>query len=743
MSAREAQQFRLYYILRWVLWGLMRVFYRVRVEGLASLPVGGVLLVPNHLSWIDALLLQGVFDRPIRFLIYEDIYHQRPFRSLFRAIGALPVSPTRAKDAVRTAVTALRRGEAVCIFPEGEISRAGLLMRIQRGFQLIARESQCPVLPVWLDGVWGSIFSYKGQRFFFKAPSRLRFPVSVSFGEALTGDACEPTELRRRMLRLSAEAFQLRPEWSEPFAGCVVRGLMRGAGDTLLTDGLDGSSISRGMALAAGWALAGELRRATSAGRVAIVLPPGKGALIANLAVVLAGRVPVNLNFTAGRASNEEALRIAEVDTIVTASAFRQRVADFPWERDGIRLMELDRVMPSLKAGVVLRRLLLMALPAAWVARRLGGRERAADAETVLLFTSGSSGAPKGVILTQANLLGNVRQFSDMLCLGRNEGILGCLPIFHSFGSTVTLWYPVFEGLSVVSYPSPMEHSKLAELVRGHRLSLMCSTPTFLRGFLRKAEAADFASLKLVVTGAEKLPMDLAEAFERRFGVEVLQGYGLTETSPVVSVNLPMMYGVQGELIAQAVSRKGSVGKPAPGVAVEVRDPETGALMPHTQTGMLWFRGVNIFRGYLKNPEQTAAMLAEGWLRTGDLGRMDEDGFLYIEGRLTRFSKIGGEMVPHETLESRLVEVLGLPTDERVMVVTGVSDPSKGESLVLLSTREVDLPEVQRRLAGAGIPNLWMPRRWVRIETVPLLASGKLDLKACREIAQSSGGLAV
>jgi acyl-[acyl-carrier-protein]-phospholipid O-acyltransferase/long-chain-fatty-acid--[acyl-carrier-protein] ligase len=154
---------------------------------------------------------------------------------------------------------------------------------------------------------------------------------------------------------------------------------------------------------------------------------------------------------------------------------------------------------------------------------------------------------------------------------------------------------------------------------------------------------------------------------------------------------------------------------------------------------MLWFRGVNIFRGYLKNPEQTAAMLTEGWLRTGDLGRMDEDGFLYIEGRLTRFSKIGGEMVPHETLESRLVEVLGLPTDERVMVVTGVSDPSKGESLVLLSTREVDLPEIQRRLAGAGIPNLWMPRRWARIESVPLLASGKLDLKACREIAQSLG----
>ena len=740
MNAREAEQFRLYYFLRWVLWALMRLFYRVRVDGLPTTPSGGVLLVPNHLSWIDALLLQGVFDRPIRFLIYEDIYHRRPFRSLFRAIGALPVSPVRAKDAVRTAVTALRRGEAVCIFPEGEISRAGLLMRIQRGYQLIARESGCPVLPVWLDGVWGSIFSYKGQRFFFKLPSRLRFPVTVSFGEVLLGDACEPTELRRRMLGLSAEAFRLRPEWSEPFAGRVVRGLMRGARETLLTDGLDGSSISRGMALAAGWALAGRLRRDARAVRVAIVLPPGKGALIANLAVVLAGKVPVNLNFTAGRASNEEALRIAEVDMVITAAAFRQRIADFPWERSGVQVLEMDRLMPSLKGGIVFRRFLLMGLPAAWVARWFGGRERGADQETVLLFTSGSSGAPKGVILTQANLLGNVRQFSDMLCLGRCEGILGCLPIFHSFGSTVTLWYPVLEGLRVVSYPSPMEHAKLAELVRRHRLSLMCSTPTFLRGFLRKAEAADFASLKLVVTGAEKLPMDLAEAFERRFGVEVLQGYGLTETSPVVSVNLPKMYGMEGEVIAQAVSRKGSVGKPAPGVAVEVRDPETGELVAHTRTGMLWFRGVNIFPGYLRNPEQTAAMLAGGWLRTGDLGRMDEDGFLYIEGRLTRFSKIGGEMVPHETLEARLVEVLGLPTDERVMVVTGVSDASKGESLVLLSTREVDLPEVQRLLAGVGIPNLWMPRRWTKIETVPLLASGKLDLKACREIAQSVAG---
>ena len=225
MNAREAEQFRLYYLLRWVLWALMRLFYRVRVDGLRSTPDGGVLLVPNHLSWIDALLLQGVFDRPIRFLIYEGIYHQGAFRGIFRAIGALPVSPVRAKEAVRTAVMALRRGEAVCIFPEGEISRAGLLMRIQRGYQLIARESGCPVFPVWLDGVWGSIFSYKGQRFFFKVPSRLRFPVRVSFGEALMGDACDPSELRRRMLRLSSNAFRRRPEWSEPFAGRVVRGL--------------------------------------------------------------------------------------------------------------------------------------------------------------------------------------------------------------------------------------------------------------------------------------------------------------------------------------------------------------------------------------------------------------------------------------------------------------------------------------------------------------------------------------
>lgn len=738
MNAREADQFRLYYVFRWVLWALIRLFYRVRVDGLPVLPVGGVLLAPNHLSWIDALLLQGVFDRPIRFLIYEEIYHRGPFRSLFRAIGALPVSPVRAKEALRTAVSALRRGEVVCIFPEGEISRAGLLMKIQRGYQLMAKESGCPVLPVWLDGVWGSIFSFKGRRFFFKLPSKIRFPVRVSFGAALTGAACDPAELRRRLLGLSADAFGLRPEWAEPFAGKVVRGLLRGAGECLLVDGLDGSRISRGMALAAGWALSRLVRAQTSAGRVAVVLPPGKGALIANLAVVLAGKVPVNLNFTAGRASNAEALRIAEVDLLITASSFQQRISDFPWESAGLQRMELDRVMPGLKFGVLARRLVCAVLPSSWIARWMGGARRDAQAETVLLFTSGSSGAPKGVILTQANLLGNVRQFSDMLCLGRGEGILGCLPIFHSFGSTVTLWYPILEGLRVVSFPSPMEHGKLAELVRKHGLSLMCSTPTFLRGFLRKAEASDFVSLKLVVTGAEKLPMDLAEAFERRFGVEVLQGYGLTETSPVVSVNLPGMYGVEGEVIAQAVSRKGSVGKPAPGVAVEVRDPETGVLLPHTQTGMLWFRGVNIFPGYLKNPEQTAAMLSEGWIRTGDLGRMDEDGFLYIEGRLTRFSKIGGEMVPHETLEARLVEVLELPTDERILVVTGVADVSKGESLFLLSTRDLDLPDVQRRLAEAGTPNLWMPRRWLRIDSVPLLASGKLDLKACRELAEGA-----
>jgi acyl-[acyl-carrier-protein]-phospholipid O-acyltransferase / long-chain-fatty-acid--[acyl-carrier-protein] ligase len=276
-----------------------------------------------------------------------------------------------------------------------------------------------------------------------------------------------------------------------------------------------------------------------------------------------------------------------------------------------------------------------------------------------------------------------------------------------------------------------LDAAKNAALIERYELTLLLATPTFLRVYLRKADSDQLRSLRLVIVGAEKMPLDLAEKYEERFGKKVFEGYGLTETAPVVSVNLP-----EPAPNAEPTSRLGSVGRIAPGIAAEIREPETDRKLSLHDTGMLWLRGVNIFEGYLHDPKQTAEVLHDGWLKTGDIGRFDRDGFLYIEGRLSRFSKIGGEMVPHEAIESKIVDLMGLAgRDQRPLAIVGVQDEAKGEALVLLSAVDVDLDEVRKKLHDASVPNLWIPKHVQRVESIPVLASGKLDLKKCRELA--------
>jgi acyl-[acyl-carrier-protein]-phospholipid O-acyltransferase/long-chain-fatty-acid--[acyl-carrier-protein] ligase len=356
-------------------------------------------------------------------------------------------------------------------------------------------------------------------------------------------------------------------------------------------------------------------------------------------------------------------------------------------------------------------------------------------AEAVLLFTSGTTGDPKGVVVSHRNVVGNVTQFRVLLDAKKTDAILGSLPFFHTFGSTVTLWYPLIEGVRIVTYPNPLDAAKCAALIEQYNLTFLLATPTFLRLYLRKAESQQLRTLRLIIAGAEKLPLDLASHFEERFHKKIFEGYGLTETAPVVSVNLPDLEPSRPGEHVQPSSRLGSVGRLAPGMAAEIRDPDTEQKLSLFQTGMLWLRGVNIFEGYLHDPKRTAEVLHDGWLKTGDIGRFDEDGFLYIEGRLSRFSKIGGEMVPHETIETKIIELLGLAgRDERPIAVMGVQDQAKGEALVLLSAVDIDTEKLREKLHAAGVPNLWIPRNVRRVDSIPVLASGKLDLKKCHDL---------
>jgi acyl-[acyl-carrier-protein]-phospholipid O-acyltransferase / long-chain-fatty-acid--[acyl-carrier-protein] ligase len=729
MASMSAAERTLHFFAR----PLMRCFYRVTALGTEQLPKGGFLLLPNHITWVDAIVLQLACPRPIRYVIDEEFYCKRVLHPFLRTLRCIPINVRHSHSAIRVAAEQIAAGEIVCLFPEGQLERAGTLLRLQRGYELIARHANAPVVPVWLDQLWGSIFSFQGGRFFTKLPNRIPYRVTIAFGKPLNPEDADIATVREDLLKLGELCYSRRPAIDRHLAEECVHGLKRRPFATAVIDGLDHSVLSRSKLLGAATALSRLLRKEFRDERVAIVLPASKGSMLANLAVTLAGKVPVDLNFTIGREANESCCKRANLRVAISATPFIERVKDFPWPE---QILKLDDLMPRLKPQILLWWTMSLLLPARLLLRLLQIPREGGHAEATLLFTSGTTGEPKGVVLSHRNIVGNVSQFRQLLDATKDDALLASLPFFHTFGSTVTLWYPLIEGVRIVTYPNPLEAGKNAALIERYNLTLLLATPTFLRGYLRKAEPHQLRSLRLVITGAEKLPLDLAKSFEERFNQKVFEGYGLTETSPVVSVNLPEPQPTQPGEHVQPSSRLGSVGKMAPGIAAEIREPETDRKVSLHETGMLWLRGVNIFEGYLHDAERTVDVLQDGWLKTGDIGRFDEDGFLYIEGRLSRFSKIGGEMVPHEAIENKIVDLLGLSgRDERPIAIMGVQDEAKGEALVLLSAVDVDLAELRSKLHDAGVPNLWIPKQVQRVESIPVLASGKLDLKKCKEFA--------
>ncbi|MCE0484129.1 MAG: MFS transporter [Methylacidiphilales bacterium] len=726
-------------LLRLALGLLGRTFYRVTPVGLDAMPAtGGVLLLPNHISYTDAVILQLACPRPIRFLVYDQIYQHGALRWGLRLLGAIPISPKKAKQAIEAAVDVLERGEVVCLFPEGALTRTATLQKLNRGYELIARKAKVPVMPVWLENVWGSVFSYYGGHFFWKLPRVVPLRVSIYFGAPMPVEEATNEAVRQSLYDLSAEAFQGRPELQSHVGYESIRGLRKKFFTPVITDAYTGNrTLTGGELLTMSVAVARWIKENIPERRVGIVLPPGLGATIANLGTVLAGKIPVNLNFSIGRAANESAMARAGVQRLITVPTLVAQVKDFPWLENRIDIAELCQSFPKSK----LKRLgaVIWLFPAPVLARWLGLPKQGDRDEAALLFTSGSAGDPKGVVLSHRNILANTAQFGAVLGSINLESILGCLPVFHSFGFTVTFWWPLLGGPRVVTYPSPLDAQKLIEVIEKHKLQLLITTPTFLRAFLRKARPEQLQSLKMVVTGAEKLPVDLIREFEAKFGIQASEGYGMTEASPGVATNLPdeppsamNPDGVLGRRI-------GSVGRMLPGLTARIRDPETGEDLPLFHTGMLWLKGANVFEGYLKDTDRTREVLQDGWYKTGDMGRLDEDGFLYIEGRVSRFSKIAGEMVPHLTIEQRMVEALGPGAttghEGPLVVVTGVPDEKKGESLVALTVVPIDQAELRRKLVAMGLPNLWIPRVIKQVPAIPLLATGKLDLRACHQLA--------
>ncbi|MEY4487779.1 MAG: hypothetical protein RIQ79_287, partial [Verrucomicrobiota bacterium] len=707
--------------LAWPLILLARLLYRVRTRGAERIPEGGALLLANHMSYVDVFALQLACPRAIRFVGHEELTRAHwLFRLGFKLTGTIPVSPVNALETTRRVTAALKAGELVLLFPEGAISRTGQLMKLERGFELMARKAGVPVVPVAHDGLWGSVFSFSDNRYLFKYPRMRRTHVFVAWGEPIPPQAATTAAVRRALLDLGCEAFSERPQLRRHLGRELIRRLARRPWRQEYVDRTVGRSpMTAAQLLAAAAALARHLRRTVASRRVGIVLPPGAGATIVNLAVVCAGKVPVNLNFTAGRAALESSLRIGEIDTVITANAMKAKLPNFPWPE---RTLDLKKEMTLLGGKKALLPWFLAAwvLPNQWTAGLLGLPKYGDHEEAGVIFTSGSSGEPKGVVLSHRNILANCWQVSSLSILPETAVMLACLPMFHSFGFTVTMWYPLLRGCRVVSVPSPLETGKIVEAIREEGITVFVGAPTFLRPVVRKAKPGDLRTLEVVVSGAEKLPMDLYDTFLEKFNIEIMQGYGLTETSPVSNVSQHDPAIPTPTAARQPGRRRGAVGRMMPGMTARILTPDTLEEQPVNEAGIVAFRGDNIFSGYLKDPEKTAGAFHDGWFVTGDLGRFDDDGFLVIEGRLSRFSKIGGEMVPHGTVEARIVEAFGCDeTDGYAAVVMGVPDAAKGEQLVILSARDEITPEaVREKLTALGLPNLWIPKVVKRVAKI-------------------------
>jgi acyl-[acyl-carrier-protein]-phospholipid O-acyltransferase/long-chain-fatty-acid--[acyl-carrier-protein] ligase len=482
-----------------------------------------------------------------------------------------------------------------------------------------------------------------------------------------------------------------------------------------------GREVTYGRALTAAVLLAREIRRrADSQKMIGVLLPATVGGALANLGVSFAGKVPVNLNFTGGKEAMEYAAAQCEIRTVITSKVFLAKAKlEAP---EGA--VYLEDIMAALTKNHKLWALVKARLaPISWVAPK----GDAGDLATVI-FSSGSTGVPKGIMLSHFNLATNVDAVLQIFSLDERDRIIGVLPLFHSFGFMATIWLPLFTGGGVVYHPNPTDAKVIGELIHKYKGTFLLSTPTFCGTYMRKCTREQFASLRYVVVGAEKLREPLRREFEETFGIDLLEGYGMTEMSPVVAVNTPDFR--EGKEI-QIGTKHGTVGLPIPGVAVRIVHPDTMQQVPPGDEGMLLVKGPNKMLGYLNDRERTAQAFHEGWYITGDIAKVDEDGFLAITDRLSRFSKVGGEMVPHLLVE----EMIGKLCGDAPCAVTGLPDERKGERLAVLYTDPTITPEdLWHRLSKTDLPKLWLPKleNIHRVESLPVLGTGKLDLRGVR-----------
>ncbi len=723
------------FFVRFMVMCITRTIYRIREIGVENLPSEGpALLVANHVSRMDALQILAVQQRRIRFLMERSIYERSRFRPLFKLMGVIPISdndsPKKIIEALHAARAALDNGFMVCIFAEGRLTRSGNMFEFRHGFERILRGSNYPVIPVYIGGTWGSIFSHYYDPNQAKVPLRVPYPATIIFGKPMPATATAP-EIRQCVMELSSEYFEDRKPMHRSLAREWI-GVARKNWSVHAMSDTTGRRLTYGESLTASVALARVIGRMTAGQKnVGVLLPTTCGCALVNLALAILHKTSVNLNFTASKEAFDSAIKQSEIKTIISSGAFLEKMPELA----GLPgLVKIEEITKQIGGGAKLSAFLFAKFaPMPLIAN---DRKCNADDLATIIFSSGTTGEPKGVMLTQHNIISNVEALRMVFRPRQGYNIAATLPLFHSFGYTAGVWFPLLCGMAASYHVSPLDGGKIAEMVRENKCMALFSTPSFLLAYLRKAKPEDFKSLLYVITGAEKLKPRIAEAFTERFGITPLEGYGTTELSPVAALSLPH---VESDGIRQPGHKPGSVGQPVPGVSVRIVDPDTNEILPPNKPGLLLIKGPNVMLGYLGKPQLTAEVIQDGWYRTGDIAQIDEEGFVFITDRLARFSKIAGEMVPHGAIEDEYLR--GLGKHEPVLAVASVPDEKKGERLVVMYTDAAGDPEKLREIIEKSpIPNLWKPAKnsYYKIDALPMTGTGKLDVKTLHKLARAA-----
>ena len=712
---------------------------KVDVQGLNHFPQdGGVLLLGNHISWLDWAIVQMSLPRQVRFVMDRNIYEKWYLKVFLDFFKVIPISSRGVKDAAHKVKTLLDAGEVVCLFPEGSISRNGQLGEFKKGFEYMADGANAVIVPFYLQGMWGSRLSRSSQKF-QRAKKVYKREVIISFGEEMPVHA-KAIDVKQKVFELSFDTWKTYSENLESMGAAWVNTAKRLGSEFCMADSKgQGISYTRVMT---GTMLFSRILSKHSEQNIGILMPTTSAGAIINMATLMAGKTVVNLNYTAPVSALKSAINKAELKRVYTAQQFvtklKAKGIDTDALLEGVEVIYLEELKASISQFKRVWTLLLAKIMPSCLINWLYVEKALSTQTAAILFSSGSEGEPKGVMLTHENFMANVKQISDVLNMRDEDVVLASLPFFHAFGLTATSWLPMIEGLPMVCHPDPTDAVGIGKAIARFNVTVMFGTSTFFRIYTRnkKVHPLMLDSLRLVVSGAEKLDAQVADAFESKFNKTILEGYGVTECSPVASVNIPDILETEGFSV-QRGNKKGSVGMPLPGTAFKIVDPENMEELGVNEDGLILIGGPQVMQGYLSDKEKSASVMADlqgsKWYKTGDKGHLDEDGFLYIVERYSRFAKLGGEMISLGAVEASIREIIN--ESEVDLLAVNLSDEKKGEKVVLLIQGFDRVDQLKKQLIDAGMNPLLVPSEIYEVEQIPKLGTGKNDFSRAKEIA--------